>query len=195
MDDLIVRARGGDAAAREELLSILRPRLRQWAEHALNARFGSRLDASDLTQITLLDVHQELSQFIGSTEGELIDWTRRVLQNNILDAVRNATAKKRTVAREQSVDHVDADGNLPRNALPDNRSTPSLQAMRAENADLLQAALARLPDDQGQVVRLVHLEGHSIAAAAAVMQRTPAATAKLLQRGMANLRKVLQKKP
>lgn len=191
MDDLISRMRSGDPLAREALLVLLRPHLRQWAEHALNARFAGRVDASDLAQITLLDVHEKLEQFRGTTENELIDWVRQALQRNVLDEVRRATAKKRTVACEQSVDQPDAGGLLPRNSLADNNSSPSSQAVRNENCDSLQLALDRLLPDQRLVVQLVHLERHSIGAAAQRLNRTPAATAKLLQRGMANLRKIL----
>ncbi len=191
MDEIISRARDGDPLAREELLGQLRPKLRQWAEHSLNVRFAARVDASDVTQITLLDVHEKLAQFVGSTEQELIDWVRRALQRNIVDAVRRVTAGKRSVEREQSVDQTNAAGQLPRNDLPGGDSSPSLQAIRNEDQDRLQAALAELLPDQRLVVQLVHLQGHPIAAAAAQMDRTPAATAKLLQRGIANLRRIL----
>lgn len=194
MDQLISRARGGDPAAREALLEVLRPQLRQWAEHSLNARLAARDDASDVTQITLLDVHEKLAQFVGTTEQELIEWVRQALQRNILDAVRRATARKRSVEREQSVDQPDAAGRMPRNDLPGEQSSPSLQAIRNEDRDLLQAALDKLLPDQRLAVQLVHLQGQTIAVAAQRLDRTPAATAKLLQRGIANLRKLLSER-
>jgi DNA-directed RNA polymerase specialized sigma24 family protein len=47
-----------------------------------------------------------------------------------------------------------------------------------------------LPDQQ-LVVRFVHLEGNSLAEAAEKLNRSPAAVAKLLQRGIKNLRAAL----
>ena len=193
MDYLSARAPGCDVASREELLARLRPQLRQWAEHALNTRFTGRVDASDLTQITLLDVHQKLEQFLGSTQGELLDWVRQALHRNVLDAVRRATAQKRNVHREQSTDQSSANGPSPRNQLAGDASTPSVQAVRNEECDSLQAALERLLPDQRLAVQLIHLEGHSIAAAAQQLNRSPAATAKLLQRGIAQLRQLLKR--
>jgi RNA polymerase sigma-70 factor (ECF subfamily) len=192
MDDLIRLAREGDTAARDELLAQVRPQLRQWAEHGLNTRFAGRIDASDLTQITLLEVHEKLHQFVGTSQGELIDWLRRVLERNILDEVRRATAQKRNVQREQRVDGVSDDGDAPRNRLASDVSTPSMQAIRGEETDRLREALDQLSPDHRLVVQLVHLQGQSLSVAAEQLQRTPAATAKLLQRGMASLRKVLQ---
>ncbi len=192
MDELIARARNGDATARGELLTLVRTRLRQWAEHALNARFAGRLDASDLTQITLMDVHQKLDQFVGNTEGEFDGWLRSTLQRNILDEVRRATAQKRSVEREQPMAHTDNGSNLsPQCDMAGNNSTPSVQVIRGEEADRLKTAVEQLPPDQRLVVQLVHLQGNSLALAAKQLNRTVAAVAKLLQRGMANLRKLL----
>jgi RNA polymerase sigma-70 factor (ECF subfamily) len=188
IDELIERARAGDAAAREELLLEMRPQLRQWAEQALGARVAARMDASDLTQITLLDMHLKLEQFIGTTERELLEWLRRSLERNIVDAVRQATALKRTVVREEHIDGVAPGESLPRNDLAADHSTPSLRAMRNENETRLERALQQLLPDQQQVVRLVHLQGYSLGRAAAELDRSTAAVAKLLQRGLKNLR-------
>jgi RNA polymerase sigma-70 factor (ECF subfamily) len=191
MNELIRLARNGDSQAREELLVAVRPRLREWAEDALNARFSGRVDASDLTQITLLDLHQKLEQFVGNSEGEFVDWLRRVLQRNILDAVRRASAQKRSVEREQRIDSAPDEMAIPRNELAADISTPSMRAMNNEYADRLQRALDRLTPEQQRVVRLVHLEGRSLSNAAEQLNRSTAAAAKLLQRGIKNLRTAL----
>lgn len=189
--DLIEQARRGDAEARERLLAELRPKLRMWAEHSLNSRIAARVDASDITQATLLDLHEKIGQFAGSTEGELIDWLRRVLENNILDAVRQATAKKRHIGREQRIDVAPEDGDALASNLAGDYSTPSMKAIRNENDIRLQEALNQLLPDQQLVVRLVHFQGKSLEAAAQELNRTTAAAAKLLQRGIKNLRSAL----
>ena len=195
MDELIQLARSGDSQARERLLAEMRPRLRRWADQALNARFAGRVDASDLTQITLLDMHQKLEQFVGSTEGELVDWLRRVLERNILDAVRHATAQKRSVAREERIDLAAAEQASLRNPLHDDNTTVSQHVIHQENAVRLQLALAKLLPEQQLVVRLVHLQGHTLAQAAEQLNRSTPAAAKLLQRGIKNLRIALAETP
>jgi RNA polymerase sigma-70 factor (ECF subfamily) len=191
MDQIIRLARSGDARARETLLVAMRPRLRSWAEDALNSRFAGRMDASDLTQITLLDLHQKLEQFVGSTEGELVEWLRKALERNILDAVRHATALKRSVERERPMDDAVARDGIVGNRTVDDISTPSMQVMRKENADRLEKAIQTLLPDQQSVVRLVHLQGLPLSQAAQQLNRSTAAVAKLLQRGIKNLRTAL----
>jgi RNA polymerase sigma factor (sigma-70 family) len=67
-------------------------------------------------------------------------------------------------------------------------STPSQRAMRAEDLERLTRALATLPEDQREAVRLRHLEGWALAAIAEHLGRSPAATAGLVKRGMKALR-------
>lgn len=191
MQDLIQKARAGDPSAQEELLTQVRTKLREWAEQALNSRFLARMDASDLTQITLVDVHQKLDQFVGNSSSEFDSWLRTALNRNIIDSVRDATAQKRSVNREQQPDDVtDAPAGADRFAA--DISTPSVKAQRMEEAEALHQALQRLPSDYRLVVQLVHLQGVSVADAARQLNRSPGATAKLLQRGIACLRKELE---
>jgi RNA polymerase sigma-70 factor (ECF subfamily) len=189
--ELVRAARTGSSEARESLLAATRPKLREWAEYAINARFAGHVDASDLTQVTLLDLHRKLEDFAGVSEGEFIDWLRRALERNILDAVRFATAQKRSVEREQPIDGGGKEGALLRNELPGDTSSPSMRAVRNEDSNRLEQAIAGLLADQQLVVRMVHLEGKSLAEAAEKLNRTPAAVAKLLQRGIKNLRAAL----
>jgi RNA polymerase sigma-70 factor, ECF subfamily len=191
MIELIELARRGDRVAREQLLAKLRPQLRAWAENSINAKVNARIDASDIVQATLFDLHEKLDQFAGNSEGEFVDWLRRMLKHNLLDAVRFATAKKRSVHREQRVDGTAQEDHAPRNDLAGAHSTPSVRAIRNENEIRLQEALRKLLPDQQLVVRLVHLQGQSLEKAAQELNRTTAATAKLLQRGIKNLRSAL----
>jgi RNA polymerase sigma-70 factor (ECF subfamily) len=64
--------------------------------------------------------------------------------------------------------------------------------MRGEEAVKLADALDRLPQDQRTAVRLRHLEGWSLAEIAEHLNRTPAAAAGLIKRGMEALRSNLQ---
>ena len=72
-----------------------------------------------------------------------------------------------------------------------NLTTPSQKAIRGEQANRLAQALAALPDDQREAVRLRHLEGWPLDDIARHLGRTPAATAGLIKRGMKALRRRL----
>jgi RNA polymerase sigma-70 factor (ECF subfamily) len=65
--------------------------------------------------------------------------------------------------------------------------------MRAEDAERLVRALAALPEDQREAVRLRHLEGWPLTAIAEKLDRSLAAAAGLIKRGMQTLRDALRR--
>jgi len=191
MDELISAARSGDEVARDQLLTSLRPRIRQWAVYALSERMSTRIDASDLTQITLLDVHKRLDQFVGTTDGEFIEWLRRTLQRNIVDEVRRATAMKRDIGREN---HGDGDHETqdPVDLLPARYPSPGSQLILLEDRQRLRLSLSELPLDQQNAIRMVYVEHIPVAEAAIKMGRSTGAVAKLIMRGIEALRRKLK---
>ena len=72
-------------------------------------------------------------------------------------------------------------------------TSPSQQAIRGEEEQRLNEAVAALPDDQREAVRLRHLEGWALDDIARHLGRTPAATAGLIKRGVKALRRQLPK--
>jgi RNA polymerase sigma-70 factor (ECF subfamily) len=154
-----------------------------------------RLDASDLVQQTLLEARQKLHQFRGSSEAELAAWLRRILAHNLADAERALRRGKRDVARQRSLEAALGESSARLGAwLRSEESSPSQKAQRNEEAVLLAEALARLPEPQREAVVLRHLEGRSLVEIAERLGRTQAAVVGLLQRGLRNLRELLQER-
>jgi RNA polymerase sigma-70 factor (ECF subfamily) len=71
-------------------------------------------------------------------------------------------------------------------------SSPSQRVLVGESAARLAAALAELPDDQREAVRLRYLEGRSLAEIAERTSRSVVAAAGLVKRGLIQLRKAMQ---
>ena len=71
------------------------------------------------------------------------------------------------------------------------QESPSERIVEAERALQLARALEQLPDDQGEAVRLRHLEGRKLVEIAESMNKTPDAVAGLARRGVATIRKCL----
>ena len=167
--------------------------LRMLARLHLPLRLRSKLDPSDVVQQTLLKAHQNLDQFRGQNEAELAAWLQRILANTLTDALREFGGAKRDVALERSLEEAVAASSARLEALlrPD-PSSPSALAMWQEEFLCLAEALARLPNDQRTVVELHHLQGCSVADIGEQLDRTEAAVAGLLRRGLKKLRELLQ---
>lgn len=192
--ELLRRAREGDAAAWGELLERYRNYLRYVAQRRIDPKMQARVDASDVVQQTFLEAQRDLQSFRGEVEQELAVWLRRILEHNVSESIeRHLTTQKRSAKREQSMDDSRGKGMAMRARLPSEQSTPSQKVMRGEDAAMLARAVAELPPDQAEAVRLRHFEGYSLKDLAKHFERSEVAVAGLLKRGLQGLRKRLKK--
>lgn len=127
------------ASSFEDQLSALLPRLRRFA-HALSR---DSADADDLTQAALERALRSRDQW---QEGSRLDsWAYRIMRNLWIDTAR---ARVRKLAREAPEEEGLNVGQDPREAMD-----ASLELQR------IMGAMARLPDEQREVVALILIEG------------------------------------
>jgi len=143
-----------------------------------------------------LKAHRDFASFRGHSEGEFVNWLRRILAASLARLVRQYLGTKRrdlrlerelAVELDQSSRLLDAGLEAPRKSL----SSPSQQAVRREEAVRLADALGQLPEHYREVMVLHHLEGLTLSEVARRMQRTDDSVEKLWARGLIQLRRIL----
>jgi RNA polymerase sigma-70 factor (ECF subfamily) len=180
-----------DAEASEWVLEPYRDYLRLLARMQMSRQLQAQLDPSDLVQLTLLKAHKKIAEFRGRTEAELAGWLRRILANQLNNALRRLN-RGGGAGLERSLEAAVEDSSVRLEAwLAANQSSPSEHAMRQERLLRLSAALAQLPEDQRVALELKHLQGCSVEAISQHLGRTKQAVGGLLYRGLKRLRDLL----
>ena len=156
----------------------------------ISPKYQAKFDASDIVQETLADAQQHLADFRGKSEVELSSWLRRMLTRNLIDAVRKLRSRKRDIATERRLQRSNLrSGQLTSVAIRAEQTSPSGRAIKNEEQRQLQSILESLPETQRIAITLHHLEGMTLAHVAAKMNRSTAAVAGLIHRGLVTLQK------
>lgn len=155
--------------------------------------YQAKFDEFDIVQQTLLDAHQRFDQFRGSTEAELVAWLKQILSSNLADTFRAHGRQKRDVSRERSInDRLNSSCLHLESWIQSVQTSPSGRVMKEEQLRRLAWALSELPDAQREAIELHHLHGLSLAETASQLDRSYAAVAGLLRRGLSRLRELFE---
>lgn len=188
---LIDRAREGSTQAAGELLDACRGYLLLIANGQLDDELRGKLGGSDLVQETFVNAHRDFARFKGGSERELLAWLRKILLNQIAQARRDfQQTAKRDIARELPLrrDGSTADGRV---LAVSPVETPSHQVASHEESQSVETAIARLPAQYAEVIRLRSREQKDYAEIGAQMNLGPDAARKLWARAIERLQREL----
>lgn len=174
------------------LLEPYRPYLRLLARVHLDDRLRAKIDPSDIVQQTFTKAVAGIEQLRSQESAIVAAWLRQILAYTLADAQRDLRREKRDVQREQSL-HAAMDESSAGLAqcLAAEQTSPSGQAVRAEELLLLAKALDDLPEPQRTIVTLKYCRNVKLANIAQQLDTTIPAVASYLRRGLATLRNTL----
>ncbi len=135
---LLSQARSGDAAARDELVRRLLPRLRRWAHGRLPQNARDLSDTDDLVQVSLLRALNHVSEFEPQREGAFLAYLRRIVLNAVRDELRRAGRRPARAMLDDS--------------MPEPGPSVVERVIGREAMEAYEAALATLPDEQREAV-------------------------------------------
>ncbi len=188
----LAQAQAGSKDALAQLLEVYRRYLLFLADQELDPALRAKGGASDLVQETILDAYKDFAHFQGG-EKELRTWLRRLLSNNLANfARRYRDTDKRCLAIEVPLDS-GGSSDLRMQPLTGSCSTPSAHAMANEQAEAVEKALERLPEDYRRVILLRYREELSFEEIGRAMGRSANAVEKLWLRAIERLRLELEK--
>lgn len=186
---LAAAAAAGDRAALERLLLNHYDELARRIQAKLPPRLAATCAVDDILQVTFFQAFRDIARFEARTDDSFGDWLARIADHRLLDAIKQHDCAKRG-GDWQRVGELARDDSRSSSLLDwiaaDQTSPPSAIA-RSEALQALQVALASIPEDQREAIRLRHLEGKSLDEAAAAMGRSPDAVRGLVQRGKQSL--------
>ncbi len=180
---LVARAAQGDHDAFRVLVERHMDTLRRFAERRLPARLRARVAVSDVLQEAQIVAFERCASVEDRGPDAFRNWLLGVVEQKVREAIRaHEFAARRSVRRESPRGPSRTTGHFP-----GREASPSQAAIAAETAELAELALARLPDDYREVLRLTRREHLGLGETAQRMGRSVDATKKLLSRALLRL--------
>ncbi len=185
--ELVQRVRQRDVSALADYIDRKRFPLLAFIERRLGAALRSKVEADDIFQ----DVCAEAIRSLGSVnldERDPFSWLCQLVERKIVDAHRfHFGAQKRSAERERSLDRQIGGSRQAKfvDLLINSLTTPSQAFSRNVREARLTEALATLPEEQREALRVRYVEGLSSKEIATRLEKSDAAIRVTLTRTLA----------
>lgn len=169
----------GDVEAFNELVNRHHTKIYGLAYRML----GNSEDAQDATQETFLEAYKSIKTF--RFQSQFGTWLYRVGLNTCNQIIRKAKSRNRMMdayTEEKSV-----------RGMTEDREIPERLAIKAEQKEIIQAAIDRLPPKQREVVTLFYMQHLKYKEIAEILDCSIGTVASRLNKAMQNLKVKLEK--
>ena len=178
--ELVRRARAGDGAAWEDIVSAFSRRI-----FNLAYRFTSSVDAAeDLTQDVFIRIYKTLDQY-DPKQGDLANWLMRLARNLIIDDYRHRQRNPQNSMADAVDDH--------QYHLRAVGTSAHKEVERKELAAQVQKGIDKLPEDLRTCVILRDIEEMTYAEIVEVLQIPEGTVKSRINRGRIELAKILRR--
>lgn len=192
-DPLIARIHTGDQEALVEFLNAARPRLMGYVHGQLGTGLRAKIEPEDIAQEVTVEALRTFGKFdLGDRDP--FSWLCQLAERRIIDAHRRYFgAQKRAGNREVRLNSPAADSQHAGliDLLVASMTTASQAFSRNQRQHLLIEALAKLPPEQRDALRLRYVEGLPSKEIAAQLGKTDGAVRVMLTRALRVLQEML----
>ncbi|MEM6779463.1 MAG: sigma-70 family RNA polymerase sigma factor [Planctomycetota bacterium] len=177
---LLDRLRRGDETANAELFMLYRPRLKRMVALRMDRRLLGRIDESDVVQEAFLDYSKRATEYVHRDDIPFFLWVRMITGQKLLEIHRRHLAVQARDVRREARLHVGPEASAVSLAtrLVGNFTTASTAARLAEVRAILQSSLAKLREEDREILALRHFEeltNHEIASILGLSDATASA--------------------
>ena len=159
---LVRLAQDGDKESLNRLVERYFDRVRTVVRTRIGAQLRRWHDSCDVAQQTFLVALRNLDDFEMRDESALISWLATIAENQIRNLYARAHAGKRDAGRDVALDslgNVDEDSNEP--GIAGDGTGPVDAASDNEEQQILEDALAELPEELRELILLRDYVGHT----------------------------------
>lgn len=197
LSEIIVRAAGGDSAAREELLEMHRDQLTRMVATRIDKRLAQRVDASDVVQEATIEAARRLPEYLADPSMDFYLWLRWIARDQLIDMHRqHLESQKRDAGREVSIDAIHADHSAAALAgvLAGDLTSPSGAMQKTQEQAAVREAIQQLDPADREILVLRHYEQLSTRQAAEVIGMSKSGAGKRHVTALRKLKEVLNSK-
>ena len=191
--ELVDKAVAGDCVAIQQLLVSSAPALSRFATSRLPMSVRDVVDPEDIVQQTFTQAFRSISQYRQQEGATFLSWLTGIAENKIMDTVKGLQREKRG-GKRQRVRHVATESRSVAdlvNLLSAGSHTPSRSVARHEVVGAIQKAIDELPEEYRRAVQFRLLECKSLEETAKLMNRSPRAIQRLIDRAKKKMRAAL----
>ncbi len=172
VENLVEKARTGDREAFDDLVRSFETRLRSSVERQVGSG-GGAAEVDEVVQETFALAFESIGRFEWKDEASFFAWLSRIARNVAIDRAKDSRRRRYL--------------ELP-DRLPAGGASPSRVMRRDERLDRLEKAIAKLPPDYREVIRLSQFDWLKVKEIARRMNRSEYAVKHLMARALRRLR-------